>query len=283
MDPRQMMEFHIESGAGLTLAGIRVPLDEAGAFGIIETDEHGRVSAFREKPSDARGLPDSPNEAYASMGIYVFTARALVDAVTEDADDPDSRHDIGGSIVPLIVNRQQAAVYDFMANDVPGVSGRERGYWRDVGDLDSYFASSMDLIATEPAFNLYNEQWPIFGWTPPRPPAKFVLDDEGRRGYAVDSLVSAGAIISGGAVRRSVVSPDVRVHEGALVEDSVLMDGVDVGRGAVVRRAILDKNVVVPPLARIGVDSELDRRRFHISRRGVVAIAKGHTVIPVED
>ena len=283
MDPRQMIDFHIASGAGLTLAGIRVPIGEAPAFGIIETDAHGRVTAFREKPTDPKGLPDAPDQAYASMGIYVFSARTLVDVVAEDADDPDSRHDIGGSVVPLIVGRQQAAVYDFMDNDVPGVTGREHGYWRDVGDLDSYYASSMDLVATEPAFNLYNEQWPIFGWVPPRPPAKFVLDDDGRRGYAVDSLVSAGAIVSGAAVRRSVISPDVRVHEGAVVEDSVLMDGVDVGPGAVVRRAILDKNVAVPAQGRIGVDPELDRRRFHISPRGVVAIAKGHAVHPVED
>jgi glucose-1-phosphate adenylyltransferase len=278
MDPRQMLDFHIASGAGLTLAGIRVPIEEAPSFGIIETDGYGRVTAFREKPSDPKGLPDAPDQCYASMGIYIFSAKVLVDAVTADADDPDSKHDIGGSIVPMLVGRQQTAVYDFLSNEVPGVTGREQGYWRDVGDLDAYYASSMDLIATEPAFNLYNREWPIYNWMPPRPPAKFVLDDEGRRGQALDSLVSAGVIISGGTVRRSVLSPDVFVHEGALVEGSVLMDGVDVGPGSRVVNSIVDKNVAIPPGVQIGCDPERDRQRFHISRGGVVAIGKGQSV-----
>ncbi|HEX4212497.1 MAG TPA: glucose-1-phosphate adenylyltransferase [Candidatus Dormibacteraeota bacterium] len=280
MDPVQMMNYHIATGAGLTLAGIRIPISEAPSFGIIETDGGGRVAAFREKPPDPRPLPDAPDQAYASMGIYIFTASVLLEAVTRDAEDAHSKHDIGGSIVPLLVESGSAAVYDFMANDVPGVTGSERGYWRDVGDLDSYYAASMDLIATEPSFNLYNEDWPIYNWTPPRPPAKFVLDDEGRRGTAIDSLVSPGVIVSGGAVRRSVLSPDVRIREGAVVEDSVLMDGVVIGPGAVVRHAILDKNVVVPEGGRIGVDPRFDGAHFQISSGGVVAIAKGQPVPP---
>lgn len=278
MDPQQMIDFHIRSGAGLTLAGIRVPVEEAHAFGIIETEGSGHVTSFREKPADPRGLPDAPDQAYASMGIYVFTARALVEAVSRDADDPQSKHDTGGSIVPMLVGKKEAAVYDFLANHVPGVSGSEQGYWRDVGDLDSYYAASMDLIVPQPAFNLYNKQWPIYNWIPPRPPAKFVLDEEGRRGEAIDSLVSAGTIVSGAAVRRSVLSTDVFVHEAADVEDSVLMDGVDVGAGAVVRRAIVDKNVVIPPGVHIGIDPEWDRRHFHVSRQGIVAIGKGQRV-----
>src|SRR5262249_50434349 len=180
---------------------------------------------------------------------------------------------------PALVERGEASVYDFQENEVPGVTQRERAYWRDVGDLDSYYESSMDLVAVDPVFNLYNREWPILNWQPlGTPPTKFVFDDEGRRGVAVDSLVSPGVIVSGGTVRRSILSPDVRVNTGALVEGCVLMDGVQVGRGAVVRRAIVDKNVRVPPGARIGVDPELDRACFTISRGGVVAIGKGQAV-----
>ena len=279
MDPRQMIEHHLTSGAGVTLAGIRVPIEQAPAFGIIEPDPTGHVLRFREKPSDPTPVPGSPGEAYASMGIYVFSARALVDAVSEDADRADSKHDLGGSIIPALVERGEASVYDFRENDVPGVTQRERGYWRDVGDLDSYYESSMDLVAVDPVFNLYNREWPILNWQPlGTPPAKFVFDDEGRRGVAVDSLVSPGVIVSGGTVRRSILSPDVRVNTGALVEGCVLMDGVQVGRGAIVRRAIVDKNVRVPPGARIGVDPEHDRARFTISSAGVIAIGKGQPV-----
>jgi glucose-1-phosphate adenylyltransferase len=279
MDPRQMIEHHLTSGAGVTLAGIRVPIEQAQAFGIIEPDPAGRVLAFREKPGDPTAVPGSPDQAYASMGIYVFSTRALVDTVTEDAERADSKHDLGGSIIPMLVERGEASVYDFKANEVPGVTQRELGYWRDVGDLDSYYDASMDLVAVDPVFNLYNREWPILNWQPlASPPAKFVFDDEGRRGVAIDSLVSPGVIVSGGTVRRSILSPDVRINTGALVEGCVLMDGVQVGRGAIVKRAIVDKHVLVPPGARIGVDPELDGARFTRTRSGVVAIGKGQTV-----
>jgi len=279
MDPRLMIEHHLASGAGVTLAGIPVPIEQAPSFGIIEPDRAGHVLAFREKPSDPTPAPDSPGHAYASMGIYVFSTRALVDAVTEDAANPVSAHDLGGSIIPMLVERGEASVYDFATNEVPGVTQRERGYWRDVGDLDSYYEASMDLVAVDPEFNLYNREWPILNWQPAfTPPAKFVFDDDDRRGLAVDSLVSPGVIVSGGTVRRSILAPDVRVNSGALVEGCVLMDGVQVGRGAVLRRTIVDKNVLVPPGARIGVDPEDDRARFTLSRAGVVAIGKGQLV-----
>ncbi len=279
MDPRQMVHHHMDSGAGVTLAGIRVPIDQAPAFGIIEADEQRRARGFEEKPARPRSLPDAPDQAYASMGIYVFGTRALIDAVTEDAADPGSKHDLGGSIIPLMVRRGQASVYDFSANEVPGISERERGYWRDVGDLDSYYEASMDLVAVDPVFNLYNQEWPIYNWLPGGlPPAKFVFDQDGRRGHALDSLVSPGVIVSGGVVRGSILSPGVHVHSGATVEHCVLMDGVHIGRGAVVRNAILDKNVEVPPGARVGGDAELDGVRYAISRRGVVAIGKGQSV-----
>jgi glucose-1-phosphate adenylyltransferase len=281
MDPTQMIAHHMASGAGVTLAGIRVPIEDAKAFGVIQPDRRGRVLAFLEKPANPPPVPDAPGQAYASMGIYVFSTQTLVDAVTEDSKDEESKHDLGGSLIPMLVNQGEASVYDFATNEVPGVTERERAYWRDVGDLDSYYEASMDLVAVDPVFNLYNRDWPIFTFQPSdTPPAKFVFDDEGRRGHALDSLVSPGVIVSGGTVRRSILSPDVRVHSGALVEDSVLMNGVEIGRGAVVRRAIVDKNVVVPPRARIGVDRTQDRLRFDVSPKGVVAIAKGQLVPP---
>jgi glucose-1-phosphate adenylyltransferase len=280
MDPRQMVDQHIESGAAVTVAALRVPLAEADQFGVIETAADGqRIAAFREKPTDAVGLPDAPDQVFASMGNYVFTAEALIDAVTADAADETSKHDMGGSIVPALVERGEAHVYDFSRNEVPGASEVERGYWRDVGTLDAFYDAHMDLISVEPEFNLYNREWPILTWPDPLPPAKFVFDDDdGRRGMALDSMVCAGVVISGATVRRSVLSPGAHLHSYAEVEDSVLMQGVDVGRNAIVRRAIVDKNVRIAEGAQIGVDAEADRERFTMSAAGVVVIPKGATV-----
>jgi glucose-1-phosphate adenylyltransferase len=279
MDPRQMVDQHIEGGAAVTVAALRAPLDQADQFGVVETAADGRtIAAFREKPTDASGLPDAPDQVYASMGNYVFTTQALIDAVTEDAADESSNHDMGGNIVPMLVARGEAQVYDFSRNEVPGATEVERGYWRDVGTLDAYFDAHMDLISIEPEFNLYNREWPILSWPEPLPPAKFVFDDDDRRGQALDSMVCAGVVISGATVRRSVLSPGVHLHSHALVEDSVLMQGVDVGRDAVVHRAIVDKNVRIAPGAQIGVDPKADRERFTVSAGGVVVIPKGETV-----
>src|SRR5919202_780070 len=277
MDPRQMLEAHIASRAGLTVAGVRVPLSEAGAFGIIETGDGARIGAFREKPTDAIGLPDAPDQVLASMGNYVFTASTLIDAVTEDASDDNSKHDLGGSIVPMLVERGDAAYYDFATNDVPGAVDTDRGYWRDVGELDAYYEANMDLVAPMPVFNLYNREWPIYTWHPPLAPAKFVVDDR-QPGQALDSLVSAGVIVAGATIRRSLLGPSVRADAGALVEGSVLMDNVRIGRGALVRNTILDKGVHVEDGARIGHDPDTDRARFTVSQGGIVVVGKNQVV-----
>jgi glucose-1-phosphate adenylyltransferase len=279
MDPAQMVADHIASGAGVTVAGIRQPLSMADQFGVIEVGSDSRqIRAFREKPTDAVGLTDAPDEIYASMGNYVFSTDALVQAVTEDAKNPESKHDMGGSIIPMLVERGEANVYDFRDNVVPGSTDRDRGYWRDVGTLDSFYDAHMDMIDIHPVFNLYNFEWPIYTDYRPWPPAKFVHGWEGRVGRAIGSMVSPGVVISGSLVNSSVVSPNVRVHSWATVEGSVLMEGVDIGRNAVVRRAILDKNVIVPEGAQIGVDLDRDRERFTVSANGVVVVGKNQKV-----
>ncbi|MDG4831455.1 glucose-1-phosphate adenylyltransferase [Solwaraspora sp. WMMD1047] len=280
MDPEQMVADHIASGAGVTVAGIRQPLSTADQFGVIEVGEDGRrISAFREKPTDAQGLPDAPDQIYASMGNYVFTTRVLCEAVERDAEDKTSKHDMGGSIIPMLVERGEANVYDFRDNVVPGSTDRDRGYWRDVGTLDSFYDAHMDLIAIHPVFNLYNYEWPIYTDHPPWPPAKFVHGWQERVGRAVGSMISPGVVISGSLVENSVVAPKVHVHSWAHVEGSVLMEGVEIGRRAVVRNAILDKNVRVPEGVQIGVDVEADRKRYTVSDNGIVVIGKGQQVI----
>jgi glucose-1-phosphate adenylyltransferase len=280
MDPRQMLDQHIETGAAVTVAALRAPLAQADQFGVIEAAADGHtITAFKEKPKDAVGLSDAPDQVFASMGNYLFTTEALMDAVTADAGADESKHDMGGNIVPMLVGSGAAHVYDFSKNVVPGESERDHGYWRDVGTIDAYFDSHMDLVSVDPVFNLYNHEWPILTWHDPLPPAKFVFDEDGRRGHALDSMVCAGVVISGARARRSVLSPGVFVHSYAEVEESVIMQGAEVGRSAVVRRAILDKNVRVEPGATVGVDHELDRERgFTVSDGGVTVVGKGKVV-----
>ena len=269
-----MVRQHIDSGAGVTVAGIRIPRAGASEFGIIQTSDGRTIDAFLEKPADPPGLPDDPDSTFASMGNYVFTTAALLEALRADADDPGSKHDMGGNIIPMLVDKGVASVYDFRDNDVPGSSDRDRGYWRDVGSIDAYHESHQDLVSIEPVFNLYNRQWPLLTSHPQLPGAKFV---EG--GHAHESIVAQGCIIAGGSVVSSVISSNVTVLSAARVEGCVLMENVRIGRNAYVRNAILDKFVVVPDGARIGVDREADEAAgYTVSAGGVTVLGKGFPV-----
>jgi glucose-1-phosphate adenylyltransferase len=281
MDARQMIDQHIASGAGVTVAALRAPRDQSAAFGVITTSDGRLITDFLEKPENPPTLADDPDSVLASMGNYVFTTSALLDAVKRDAYNEESNHDLGGDVIPALVAAGEAQIYDFANNVVPGATAYDAGYWRDVGSIDAYHDAHMDLVSTNPIFDLYNRQWPILTTTSSLPPAKFVHGEPGRTGSAIQSLVSPGCIVSGGTVRRSVLSPGVHVHSQSEIEDSVLMHGVDVGGGAVVRRAIIDKGVHVPPGTTIGVDHDADRARgFHVSEGGVVVIGKGQAVPP---
>jgi glucose-1-phosphate adenylyltransferase len=282
MDPQQMIAAHCEHGAGVTVAAIPVPREEARSFGIVEVGSDSRtVTRFLEKPADPPTMPGDPEHCYGSMGNYVFTTSVLVDALRKDAEDEDSRHDVGGNLIPNLVRDGLAQAYDFVTNKVPGAVAQDAGYWRDVGTLDAYHEAHMDLCAANPIFNLYNDRWPILTHVASVPPAKFVHEAGDRIGRAVDSLVCNGVIISGGLVRQSVISPGVRVNSWATVERSVLMHGTQIGRYAVVRDAIIDKNVIVPEGAVVGVDKDRDRARgFVVSRGGITVVGKGQEVLP---
>ncbi|MGA8891637.1 MAG: glucose-1-phosphate adenylyltransferase [Anaeromyxobacteraceae bacterium] len=284
MDVRQMLDYHTGNQADLTVAAIPVPRAEASDFGIIEMAPDGRMIGFVEKPKPGteKTMPGDDTRCLASMGNYLFTTDALVQEIVRDAGDAASAHDFGKSIVTSMHARKRVFVYDFMNNVVPGQSEKERGYWRDVGSLDAYYQSNMDLVAVDPIFSLYNFEWPIFTIRYNYPPAKFVFNNEKERriGHATDSLISEGCIISGGHVHHSIVSPRVRINSYAYVEGSILFEDVNVGRHCKIRRAIIDKHVDIPPGTVIGYDPEEDRARFQVTESGVVVIPKGMRIEP---
>jgi len=274
IDPRQMLDQHIESGAGVTIAALRVPCEQSDQFGVIERGHGTKITAFREKPSTVEGLDDDPNSILASMGNYVFSTRVLLDALHRDAGEDGSRHDIGGNLIPALVRDGEAHVYDFTTNEVPGENPSQH-YWRDVGTLDAYHEAHMDLVAPLPGFDLYNNEWPIHTMVRTMPPPKIVAIGKYGAGHVADAMLCNGVVLSGATVHRSVLSPGVRVGGGATVEDSILLDDVEVGEGAIIRGAVLDKGVVIPPGATVGIDHEADRARgLHVSAGGVVAMGK---------
>ncbi|MGW9626598.1 glucose-1-phosphate adenylyltransferase [Microbacterium sp. NPDC055521] len=277
MDFQQMIEAHIASGAPATVAGIRQPIALASQFGVIDADpDTGRIRDFLEKPADPVGLADSPNEVLVSMGNYVFDADALVAAVEADGESASSGHDMGGDIIPYFVQRGEAGYYDMKQNVVPGSSPRDRSYWRDVGTIDSYFDAHMDLISTLPIFNLYNTDWPIRTQNVNMPPAKFVRDAVGRIGNAIDSIVAAGSVLSGTHIERSVIGLRGVALGGSTITDSVLLDNVQMGLGSRVRRAVLDKNVILEEGATVGVDRDRDLERgFTVTDSGITVVGKG--------
>ena len=279
MDFSQMVDHHIASGLPCTVAGIRQPLELSPSFGVIKS-ENGRETEFVEKPETTEGLPDDPNSFLASMGNYVFTTEALVKALREDAQNPDSNHDMGGDLVPWFVKNGGCGVYDFIDNVVPGSTERDADYWRDVGTLDAFYDANMDLISVHPIFNLYNLDWPTLTQIPGHlPPAKFVYSETSRLGHALDSFISPGVIISGGEVVHSILSPGVYVHSWARILDSVVMDGCRIGRNAIVSKAILDKNVIVEDGAEVGVDLDYDRERgLTVTESGITVVPKGYVI-----
>jgi glucose-1-phosphate adenylyltransferase len=254
------------------VAAIPVPRDQSSEFGVIEAAADGRILAFHEKNPAAPTIPGNPNLVYASMGNYIFSTRTLLRLLHDDAANPGTRHDFGHDILPKLAGKMEIYAYDFQTNRIPGEAADGAPYWRDVGTVDAYYEANMDLRSVSPALNMYNRQWPVRTTSYPDPPAKFTFDDEDRRGQAIDSIVSGGSILSGGFVRNSVLGRGVRVHAGAVVEDSIIFDSCDIGRRAQIRRAILDKNVRVPQDATIGCDLERDRRYHHVTESGIVVV-----------
>jgi glucose-1-phosphate adenylyltransferase len=277
-----MIDFHRTKKAEVSVAAIPVPRSQAREFGVIEVGEDGRIMAFHEKKSDAPTMPDDPNRVYASMGNYIFSTSTLLELLKADAENEASHHDFGMDILPKLAGKAPIYAYNFETNRIPGEPEDSVPYWRDVGTIDAYYEASMDLNQIKPDLNLYNREWPVRSTSYPDPPAKFVFDEANRRGEALDSIVSGGCILSGGIVKKSVLGRGVRVHTGAVVEGSVLMDNCDIGRHAKVRRAILDKNVPIAEGLTVGYDLDADRAHgWHVTESGIVVIGRVYSSVPM--
>jgi len=281
MNIREMIEFHERKRADVSVAAIPVEKKLASEFGVIEAAADGAIRGFHEKKAGAPTMPGDPERVYASMGNYVFSTRTLLRELYADAANEHSTHDFGRDILPSLVGRSAMFAYDFQTNRIPGDPIGGAAYWRDVGSIDSYYEANMDLRNVLPSLNLYNRQWPLRSAGYDDPPTKFTFDDEGRRGHAIDSIVAAGSILSGGVVRNSVLGRGVKVHTGAVVEDSIIFDNCDIGRRARIRRAILDKNVRVPEDASIGYDPAQDRKLYHVTASGIVVIEGRRSAVDI--
>lgn len=270
MDYGQMLACHVKNQADMTVACINVPIEDAKAFGVIGVDAHDRVIDFKEKPENPNALPDDPTQAFASMGIYVFNAAFLYEQLIRDADDPKSEHDFGKNVIPEIIDKYRVFAHRFTDSCL----GRDSGvyYWRDVGTVDAYWEANMELTKVTPELNLYDSEWPIWTYQEQLPPAKFVFNNDDRRGMATDSLVSGGCIISGATINQSVLFSDVHVHSFSEITDSVVMPDVEIGRHVKLNRVVVDKGAYIPEGMEIGFDLELDRKRFYVSEKGITLV-----------
>ena len=274
MDYGRMLAFHLTHQADLTVACVEVPLTEASAFGVMGVDDKERVTSFQEKPAQPQPIPGRPDRALASMGIYVFNAQFLYEQLIRDADDPRSSHDFGRDVIPYIASRYRVYAHRF-ADSCVGANSEGEPYWRDVGTVDAYWEANMELTKVVPELNMYDRDWPIWTYQEQLPPAKFVFDDEDRRGMAIDSMVSGGCIISGAAVRRSLLYSDVRIESRSVVEDSVVLPNVRIGSNVVLKRTVIDRRCEIPDNTVVGIDAKDDRRRFHVTETGITLITPG--------
>lgn len=284
MDVRQMLEYHKQKNAELTVAAVPIPIQDAKEMGVLEIDKSGQIIGFAEKPQKPKPIPHKEDMALVSIGNYIFNREVLIDILNKDSKDKDSTHDFGKDIIPSMIGKNRVFAYDFTTNTWPGMEEKERGYWCDIGTIDAYWSANMDLCSVTPRVNLYNQQWPITTALYHYPPVKFVFanEEERRVGRATDSLVSEGCIISGGQVNRCVLSPGVRINSFAYITDSVLMEGVEIGRHCKIQKAIIDKDVNVPPDTVIGYDLEHDKKHFHVTDSGIVVIPKKEVIHPEE-
>lgn len=282
MNIGHMIAAHQSVNAECTVAAIPVHTKHAHEFGVIEVAPDNRIVGFHEKNPDAPTIPGDPEQVYASMGNYLFATRTLLKALHEDAADAESSHDFGRDILPKLVAAEQPIyAYNYQTNKIPGEPPENPPYWRDVGTIEAYWEANMDMRSVKPCLNLYNRQWPLRTSSYADPPAKFTFDDEDRRGEAIDSIVSGGCILSGGRVRNSVLGRGVRVHAGAVIDDSVILDNCDIGRRSKIRRAVLDKNVRVPPDSTIGYDLEQDQRLYHVTETGIVVVEGNRSPVDI--
>jgi glucose-1-phosphate adenylyltransferase len=277
MDLQQMIEFHVRKKADVTVSALPVPIEDAKSFGVIQVQEKFRIIGFQEKPKRPKPIPGRDKEAFASMGNYIFNKDFLINILYKDAKDKNSSHDFGKDILPKIFNTSRVYGYDFRRNRIPGISKKEIGYWRDVGTIKAFWEANMDLRSVKPDFNLYNKKWPIRTASYGTPPAKFVFNEDGRRGQAIDSIIGEGSIISGGKVLESVIGREVLVDSGAEVKSSLVMDRVKINKDCKIKMAIIDKDVEVPPGTEIGYDLKHDKKRFFVDKEsGIIVVSKGY-------